>query len=112
MAGVSESIVREYFELHEFLVRQYRKYVAPAVREDDDVDFLVLNPKPTPHTGDLPFILQSADLPRVEQLLNCTPEQRVCAGCGKETVVIGYEESEQLEKLRHQLQARIDALPK
>jgi transposase len=38
-----------------------------------------------------------ADLPRVEQVLDCAPEQRVCAGCGKETVVIGYEESEQLD---------------
>ena len=38
-----------------------------------------------------------ADLPRVEQVLECTPEQRVCAGCGRETVVIGYEKSEQLD---------------
>lgn len=38
-----------------------------------------------------------ADLPRIEQVLDCRPEQRVCAGCGKETVVIGYEESEQLD---------------
>lgn len=38
-----------------------------------------------------------ADLPRVEQVLDCMPEQRVCAGCGKDTVVIGYEESEQLD---------------
>jgi transposase len=38
-----------------------------------------------------------ADLPRVEQVLDCTPEQRICAGCGKETVVIGYEESERLD---------------
>ena len=37
------------------------------------------------------------DLPRVEQVLDCRPEQRVCAGCGQETVVIGYEESEQLD---------------
>jgi transposase len=38
-----------------------------------------------------------SDLPRVEQILDCTPEQHVCAGCGKETVVIGYEESQQLD---------------
>ena len=38
-----------------------------------------------------------AHLPRVEQVLACTPEQGVCAGCGKETIVIGYEESEQLD---------------
>ena len=29
MSAVSETIVREYFELHEFLVRQHRKYIAP-----------------------------------------------------------------------------------
>jgi len=39
----------------------------------------------------------SANLPRVERILKCTPEQCVCEGCGKETVVIGYEESCQLD---------------
>jgi transposase len=38
-----------------------------------------------------------ANLPRVERILRCTPEQCVCQGCGKETVVIGYEESCQLD---------------
>ena len=38
-----------------------------------------------------------ANLPRVERILKCTPEQCVCQGCGKETVVIGYEESCQLD---------------
>src|ERR1700681_4261359 len=37
------------------------------------------------------------DLPRVERILNCTPEQCICQGCGKPTVVIGYEESAQLD---------------
>ncbi|MGO8717868.1 MAG: transposase [Acidobacteriaceae bacterium] len=37
-----------------------------------------------------------ADLPRVEKIVACTPEQCVCGGCGAETTVIGYEESEQL----------------
>jgi transposase len=36
-------------------------------------------------------------LPRVERILTCTPEQCVCQGCGGETVVIGYEESAQLD---------------
>jgi transposase len=36
-------------------------------------------------------------LPRVERILPCTPDQRVCKRCGKETMVIGYEESSQLE---------------
>ena len=38
-----------------------------------------------------------ANLPRVERILPCTPDQRVCRSCGKETVVIGYEESCQLD---------------
>jgi transposase len=38
-----------------------------------------------------------SNLPRVERVLPCTPDQRVCKRCGKETVVIGYEESSQLD---------------
>jgi len=38
-----------------------------------------------------------AHLPRVEKILACMPEQCVCGGCGAETTVIGYEESEQLD---------------
>jgi transposase len=38
-----------------------------------------------------------ANLPRVERILPCTPDQRLCKACGKETVVIGYEESSQLD---------------
>jgi len=38
-----------------------------------------------------------AHLPRVEKIVVCTPEQCACDGCGAETTVIGYEESEQLD---------------
>ena len=38
-----------------------------------------------------------AELPRVERVIGCTTEQCVCGGCGRETTVIGYEESEQLD---------------
>lgn len=38
-----------------------------------------------------------SNLPRVERILLCTPEQCVCKRCGKETVVVGYEESSQLD---------------
>lgn len=38
-----------------------------------------------------------ASLPRVERIVSCTPEQCVCKACGKETVVIGYEQSEHLD---------------
>jgi hypothetical protein len=38
-----------------------------------------------------------SNLPRIERVLACAPEQCVCGGCGAETSVIGYEESEQLD---------------
>jgi hypothetical protein len=38
-----------------------------------------------------------ANLPRLERILPCAPDQRVCKRCGKETVVFGYEESSQLD---------------
>jgi hypothetical protein len=69
MAGVSETIVREYFELHEFLVRQHRKYVSPTRREDDDIDFFVLNPDPAPAGHELPFVLSSDNLPSVARAI-------------------------------------------
>jgi hypothetical protein len=71
VAAVSETMVREYFELHEFLVRQRRKYVAPNRRpeEDDEIDFFVLNPKPHSAPGPIPFILNSADLVRIDRAI-------------------------------------------
>lgn len=53
-----------------------------------------INKKKRKHPGrqELP-----AHLPRVERILTCTPEQCLCQGCGKETAVIGYEESAQLD---------------
>jgi transposase len=47
-----------------------------------------------PHAGRQPL---PAELPRVEQPIACAPEQCVCGRCGRPTVVIGYEQSEQLE---------------
>jgi transposase len=38
-----------------------------------------------------------ASLPRVERIIGCPPEQCVCKSCGKDKVVIGYEQSEQLD---------------
>jgi hypothetical protein len=61
MAAVSETIVREYFEMQGFFVRQQRKYIAPARQEDDEIDFFVLNPRPEPKAA-LPFVLSGADL--------------------------------------------------
>lgn len=68
--AVSETMVREYFELRGFLVRQLKKYLAPGAREDDEVDFLVMNPKPVPPAeGAAPFVLGSADLARIGQAI-------------------------------------------
>jgi transposase len=38
-----------------------------------------------------------AELPRVERVIACAPEQRTCAACGRPTSVIGYDVSEQLD---------------
>jgi hypothetical protein len=69
MSAVSETIVREYFELHEFLVRQHRKYIVQTRREDDDIDFFVLNPHPQPRAGEQPFVLASADLESIDRAI-------------------------------------------
>jgi hypothetical protein len=70
MSAVSETIVREYFELHEFLVRQHRKYISQTHRaEDDDIDFFVLNPHPQTLSEALPFVLGSADLSFIERAI-------------------------------------------
>ncbi len=46
MSAVDESIVREYFEAHGFLVCQRRKYVAQARQKtaDEQISLIVLNP--------------------------------------------------------------------
>ena len=59
--AVSETIVREYFELHDFFVRQQRKHIAPR-REDDEIDFFVHNPNGPKEAEPLPFVLASSDL--------------------------------------------------
>jgi transposase len=48
--------------------------------------------RPHPGRQQLP-----AHLPRVEHVVGCTPEQCMCQQCGKQNVVIGYEQSEQLD---------------
>jgi len=68
VSAVSETIVREYFELHGFFVRQQRKYIAQSRREDDDIDFFVSNPR-TDSTAALPFVLASSDLAGVARAI-------------------------------------------
>jgi transposase len=50
--------------------------------------------RPRQHPGrqELP-----ANLPRVERVIACTPEQCQCPSCGQATTVIGYDQSEQLD---------------
>lgn len=68
MAAVSEIMVREYFELHGFFVRQQRKYIAQIRRvEEDEADFYIVNPHYEPRPEPLPFELSSAELPGVSR---------------------------------------------
>ncbi len=67
MAAVSEIIVREYFELNGFLVRQHRKFIAPTRHEYDEIDFFVLNPQPQIPPVPLPFILSTANLASISR---------------------------------------------
>jgi transposase len=65
------------------------------VKAESERDQLKLPLKPRrkhPGRQELP-----ANLPRVEKIIACTPEQCVCGNCGKENMVIGYEKSEQLD---------------
>ena len=62
MAAVSEIIVREFFELNGFFVRQQRKYIAIARRDDDEIDFLIWNSRYNAEAAPLPFVLTSLDL--------------------------------------------------
>ncbi len=68
MAAISEIMVREYFELHGFFVRQQRKFIAPARRlEDEEADFYVVNPHYEPRTEPLRFELSSSDLAAISR---------------------------------------------
>lgn len=65
MSAVDESIVREYFEAHGFLVCQRRKYVVQARQKtaDEEINLVVLNPRAT--TGEVDFELSSNALKHV-----------------------------------------------
>lgn len=66
MSAVSEGIVREFFEMHGFLVRQQRKFLAQTKDEDEQIDFFVLNPKATAQ-GQLPFVVGPEDLAQLHR---------------------------------------------
>src|SRR5438876_6373344 len=62
MAAVSETIVREYLELHGFFVRPQRKYVPRSRTEEEETGLLVFNPRSAAGAEPPPFILSSPDL--------------------------------------------------
>ncbi len=66
MSAVSESIVREYFEMHGFLVRQQRKFHATTRDDDEQIDFFVANPKATDQDN-LPFVLNSLEMDNIHR---------------------------------------------
>ncbi len=69
MSSLSENLVREFFELRGFLVRQPRKHTPRSAREPEEADFLVLNPQPLKGAGDLPFLLEAEDVNRLGRAL-------------------------------------------
>jgi hypothetical protein len=78
MAAVSETIVREFFELLGFLVRQQRKHVTPGNRDAEVIDFFVWNPRPA-DGGPVPLA------PTVEELLRLERAVVVVKGWHTET---------------------------
>jgi len=71
MAGIDETIVREYFELNGFLVRQLRKYAVQSrsKRTEEEIDLLVYNPVFSQREGQSGFILFSSDLPYIHRAI-------------------------------------------
>lgn len=67
--AVSETIVREFFEMHGLLVHQRRKFVAPSGRDEEEIDFLVLNPQPRPAAEPWPFVLGAGELSRISRAI-------------------------------------------
>ena len=70
MSAVDESIVREFFESHGFLVCQRRKYIVQARQKtgDEEVDLIVLNPRATSESP-AEFEITSETLGRVSRAI-------------------------------------------
>ena len=70
MSAVDESIVREYFESHGFLVCQRRKYIVQTRQEtgDEEIDLVVLNPRATGESLN-DFEITSESLSRVARAI-------------------------------------------
>lgn len=74
MAGVDLNIVREYFEMNGFFVRQLRKYhiqkrSSAKRKSEDELDLLVMNPRPLPRTQEPGFMLFANDLPHISRAI-------------------------------------------
>ncbi|MDP0499993.1 MAG: hypothetical protein Q7P63_07815 [Verrucomicrobiota bacterium JB022] len=70
MAGFDELIVREYFELHGFLVRQVRKYAVQARKklDEEEIDLLVYNPGYSAEGTRAPnFLIFGSELPHIHR---------------------------------------------
>lgn len=71
MAGFDENIVREYFELNGFFVRQLRKYAVQSrkKRADEEIDMVVYNPNAPKTAPDLSFQLFSSDMQHIRRAI-------------------------------------------
>lgn len=71
MSGFDENIVREYFELNGFFVRQLRKYQVQSrkKRVDEEIDLVVYNPDASMEAGETGFQLFSADMLKVRRAI-------------------------------------------
>lgn len=71
MSAVDQSMAREYFEMHGFLVRQHRKYVVQAREKtaEEEIDLIVFNPDPSTEGMPGNFDLTTRDLRPVRRAL-------------------------------------------
>ena len=71
MAGFDDNIVREYFELHGFLVRQLRKYQVHSRKKlaEEEIDLLVYNPTYAVSDRKPAFLLFSSELPYIHRAI-------------------------------------------
>jgi hypothetical protein len=67
MSAIDETIVREYFEQHGFLVCQNRKYVVQAREKTavEEIDLVVINPHAAADAAPTNFVLTAADFANV-----------------------------------------------
>jgi hypothetical protein len=71
MSGFDENIVREYFELNGFFVRQLRKYQVQSRKKrfDEEIDMLIYNPKADKNIKPSGFQLFSNDIMHIQRAI-------------------------------------------